>query len=69
MPDNAELTYTVPEMTCGGCRRSVTDTLNRLPGVESVDIDLPSRRVAVRGQGIDDDTVRAAIADAGFQAA
>lgn len=69
MSDSTELTYTVTDMTCGGCRQSVTDKLNQLPGVESFDIDVPSRRVTVRGQGIADEVVRAAIADAGFHAA
>lgn len=69
MPNVVELTYTVPDMTCGGCRRSVSDKLDQLPGVESIDIDLPTRRVTVRGQDVDDEAVRAAIVDAGFQAA
>lgn len=68
MSNTVELTYTVADMTCGGCRRSVTDRLNQLPGVDSFDIDLATQRVAVRGTQIDDDTVREAIAGAGFQA-
>lgn len=69
MSEITELSYTVPEMTCGGCRSTVSAKLSQLAGVASFDIDLPTRSVIVRGEEIDDETVRAAIADAGFEPA
>ena len=39
-----------------------------MPGVEAVDVDLGAKTVAVRGQKLDDAALRAAIAEAGYQA-
>ena len=43
-------------MSCGGCVKSVTAALKSLPGVSSVDVDLPAGHVTVNGdlnQGAD----------------
>jgi copper chaperone CopZ len=37
--------------------------------VESVDIDLDTKRVTVTGEGLDDTDLRRAISDAGYEAA
>jgi copper chaperone len=42
-----ERTLNVRGMTCGHCKASVTEALRKLPGVASVDVDLPSGRVKV----------------------
>jgi copper chaperone CopZ len=39
-----------------------------VPGVEAVDVDLGAKTVAVRGQKLDDASLRAAIAEAGYEA-
>jgi copper chaperone len=63
-------TFTVSGMTCGHCVSSVSSELRRLPGVESVDVDLGSGRVTVAGsEDIDDDAVRAAVDEAGYEVA
>ena len=46
----------VQGMSCGGCVKSVTTALKSLPGVSSVDVDLPTGHVTVNGdlhQGAD----------------
>lgn len=63
------LTYTVNGMTCGHCTSSVKEEVLTVPGVEDVVADLDTKRVEVRGTGIDDAAVRAAIAEAGYEAA
>ena len=40
----------VQGMTCGGCVKSVTSALSRLPGVSAVSVDLPTGHVTVTGQ-------------------
>lgn len=65
----SELTYSVPAMHCGNCTAAVEREVAQVPGVESVVADLASKRVVVRGQGVDDAAVRAAIDEAGYQAA
>ncbi len=66
MPETA--TYTVPGMTCGHCKASVTKELSAVSGVESVDVDLKTKLVTVTGAGLDDGALRAAIDEAGYEA-
>jgi copper chaperone len=63
------LTYTVPGMHCDHCKASLTEELQAVAGVEAVEVDLDSKLVVVRGQGLDDARLRAAIAEAGYEAA
>ena len=64
-----ELTYTVPAMHCAHCEAAVRDEVAAVAGVESVEVDLATRRVVVRGSTLDDAAVRAAIDEAGYAAA
>ena len=63
------VTYTVPGISCGHCERAVSEELSRVAGVESVDVDLASKRVTVAGSELDDARLRAAIDEAGYEAA
>ena len=63
------LTYTVPGMHCGHCEAAVTEEVSAVEGVESVSVDLDSKRVEVRGERLDDGEIRAAIEEAGYEAA
>ena len=65
----SELTYSVPAMHCGHCEAAVAGEVGAVPGVESVDVDLETKLVVVRGDGLDDAAIRAAIEEAGYQAA
>ncbi len=67
MPD--EKTYTVTGMTCGHCELSVREEVEELVGVEAVDADRTTGRIVVRGEDIDDDAVRSAVAEAGYEVA
>ncbi len=62
-------TYSVPGVHCGHCKAAITRELEVVAGVESVDIDLDSKRVAVTGHGLDDAALRAAIDAAGYEVA
>ena len=64
-----ERTYTVPGMHCGHCERAVKEEVGAIAGVQSVDVDLERKLVVVRGDPLDDRQLRAAIAEAGYQAA
>jgi copper chaperone len=64
-----EITYTVPGMHCGHCERAVSSELQQVAGVESVQVDLETKVVTVRGAGLDDAALRAAIDEAGYEAA
>ena len=56
-------TFTVPDMTCGHCEKTVRSALAEvLPGA-AVTVDLPSHKVVVEG---DADKAEEAIREAGY---
>ena len=61
--------YSVPGMSCGHCEAAVKEEISALPGVEEVVVDLDSKRVEVSGSDLDDAAIRAAIEEAGYEAA
>ena len=63
------ITYTVPGLHCGHCEASVKEEVSQVEGVESVDVDLETKLVLVHGEGLDDAALRAAIDEAGYEAA
>lgn len=65
----AEITCSVPGMSCRHCERAVSSELWQIPGVESVEVDLETKLVTVRGSDLDDAALRAAIDEAGYEAA
>ncbi len=64
-----KISYTVPDMSCGHCKHAVTEEVSAVPGVESVAVDLETKRVTVVGEALDDSLLRAAIDEAGYEAA
>ena len=56
-------------MSCGHCKAAVEEEVSRVPGVEFVNADLDSKLVVVRGDGLEDGALRAAIDEAGYEAA
>jgi copper chaperone CopZ len=63
------LTYTVPSMHCAHCEAAVREEVLALAGVQSVFVDLVSKRVEVMGEELNDAAIRAAIEEAGYEAA
>ncbi|HEX3291346.1 MAG TPA: heavy-metal-associated domain-containing protein [Gaiella sp.] len=61
-------TYSVPAMHCDHCRAAITEELAGLAGVDVVDVDLETKLVRVRGQGLEDAALVAAIDEAGYDA-
>ena len=62
--------YTVVGMTCGHCVDAVTEEVSAVPGVTAVDVDLASGGLSVSStEPVDDDAVRAAVEEAGYQVA
>ena len=62
-------TYRVPAMHCGHCERSVIEEISAVAGVASVDVDLETKLVTVSGESLDGAALRAAIEEAGYEAA
>jgi copper chaperone len=68
MADTPPQYYTVYGMTCDHCVLSVTEEVSEVTGVNKVDVDLASGRLAVSGAGYSDDQIKAAVEDAGYEA-
>jgi copper chaperone len=68
MSSNANRTYVVQGMSCDHCKVAITSELRQVPGVESVDVDLQRKIVAVTGPELDDVAIVAAIDEAGYDA-
>jgi copper chaperone CopZ len=64
---NETVSYRVPGMHCGHCKAAVSEELSAVDGVEAVDVDLDTKLVVVRGQGLEDAKLRAAIDEAGYE--
>jgi copper chaperone len=63
------LSYTVPAMHCGHCERAVKEGVSAVAGVSEVAVDLETKIVTVTGSAFDQTAVRAAIEEAGYEAA
>ncbi|WP_171110570.1 MULTISPECIES: heavy-metal-associated domain-containing protein [Streptomyces] len=60
--------YGVKGMTCAHCVQAVSSELSGLPGVEDVQVDLPSGQVTVTSeQPLDPSAVAAAVDEAGYE--
>jgi copper chaperone CopZ len=55
-------------MSCAHCVAAVTEEVGAVAGVADVAIDLESKSVVVRGDGLVDAAIRAAIDEAGYEA-
>ena len=68
VPVSETTTYRVPGIHCEHCARAIREELSAIEGVESIEVDVAARTVAVRGAGLPDGDVREAIARAGYEA-
>lgn len=66
MTETTETTWTVTGMTCAHCVASVTEELLEVDGVESVDVDLASGRLDVRGADFAEAELEDAVEEAGY---
>ena len=63
------LTYSVPAIHCAHCALSIREEVSEVDGVDEVAVDLDTKVVTVTGTAVDDGAVRAAIEEAGYEAA
>ena len=61
--------YTVPAIHCAHCAMSIREEVSEVEGVEDVAVDLDTKVVTISGRALDDVALRAAIAEAGYEAA
>jgi copper chaperone len=63
------VTYSVPGIHCEHCGMSIREEVSEVEGVDEVAVDLDSKLVTVSGHGLDDEALRSAIVEAGYEAA
>jgi copper chaperone len=63
------VTYSVPAIHCEHCGMSIKEEVSVVEGVEEVDVDIDGKVVTIRGRELSDEKLRAAIEEAGYQAA
>ncbi|MET8611795.1 MULTISPECIES: heavy-metal-associated domain-containing protein [Streptomyces] len=69
-PASVTTVYKVTGMSCGHCEGSVSGEISQIPGVTSVKAVASSGEVTVVSEApLDDEAVRAAVDEAGFELA
>ncbi|MDO5861707.1 MAG: heavy metal-associated domain-containing protein [Thermoplasmata archaeon] len=63
----AKTTIKVEGMMCEGCVKTVKESLEKVPGVTSVDVNLKKGTATVQQDGVADDVLVKAVVDAGFR--
>jgi copper chaperone len=61
-----QITYSVPGISCEHCRTAISNEVGAVAGVETVEVDLDRKLVAVLGHSLVDAQLRAAIDEAGY---
>jgi copper chaperone CopZ len=56
-------------MHCSHCEAAVREEVSAVAGVDSVTVDLETKRVEVSGESLDDAAIRESIEKAGYEAA
>jgi copper chaperone len=63
------LSYSVPDISCSHCAHAITAEVQKIEGVERVDVDVEAKTVAVTGEALEEHAVIAAIDEAGYEVA
>jgi copper chaperone len=63
------ITYSVPGIHCAHCGMSIREEVAEVEGVAAVDVDVDAKVVTIRGRELSDERLRAAIGEAGYEAA
>lgn len=62
----AKKTVKIEGMMCEGCVKSVKESLEKVPGVTNVEVNLKKGTATIQGDADDDALIRAVV-DAGFR--
>ncbi len=65
----SRIRYAVPDVSCDHCRAAVVREVSKVPGVETVEVDLETKTVTVTGEPLDEAAIVVAIDDAGYEVA
>ncbi len=59
--------FKVDGMTCSHCEKSVKEALGKIEGVTDVSVNLDTKIVEVKGNNLDENIIKSAIDDIGFE--
>lgn len=65
----SETSYTVPAIHCAHCADTIREDVGEVEGVETVEVDVGTKIVTVRGAEFSDQSVRSALREAGYEPA
>jgi copper chaperone len=68
-PTNETHEYTVQGMTCSHCVVSVREEVSAVAGVTAVAVDPDTGRLTISGENFNDQAVRTAVVEAGYEVA
>ena len=68
MPNVLEASFALEGMSCSGCVASVRRVLDRMPGVETVDVQIGRATVRLDHDRVSEEAVREALTRAGYAA-
>jgi copper chaperone len=65
-----EKTFKVPDVSCEHCVKAIKDELTKIDGVDTIDVDIPSKLVTVRhDERVTDEQLIAGLDEAGYDIA
>ena len=67
MSTSTRSVYKVVGMSCGHCRNSVLEEVQEIDWVHSVDLDLTSGRLEIRGTTVSREQIKSAVELAGYE--
>ena len=65
--ENTMISFGVEGMMCAHCKKRVEDALKAIEGVVSAEADLDAKKVTVEADGVSEETLKAAVKDAGYE--
>lgn len=65
--NKGDIVVKVEGMTCNHCKKSVTDAVSDVPGVEEVNVDLATGNVTIKGSDVDLELVKKAVEGRGYK--
>ncbi|MGH2411204.1 MAG: heavy-metal-associated domain-containing protein [Chloroflexota bacterium] len=65
------ITYTAPDISCEHCQRAIESAVGALPGVQSVQVEIPAKTVQVRYDptSVDPARIEATLEEEGYPVA
>lgn len=64
--NDMKTTYIVKGMNCNHCKTNVTNAINKIGGMQVLDVDLEKEEVLVEGDHLDTDKIKHAVEDIGY---